>query len=339
MPQRDTSVAPPTMRDVAAAAGVSKALVSIVFRGVPGASEETRARVMQVAQDIGYRANRTASLLARRRSRLIGLTVEIRNAFHADLVEAIQTAADDAGYEIVLSAVGGNHSEARSVSTLLEFRCEAVILLGSDLSETDLAALAADVPIILVGRRAAVADVDVVRAADGHGQRLLVDHLVGLGHRRIAHVDGGAGIISADRRRGFRAAMRRHGLTGSVIPGGTGETDGRNAAAVLLDRQDRPTAVTAFNDQAALGVIGRLSEAGLDVPGSMSVAGYDDSPVARFAAVDLTTVNQDAAGQAAWAVRAAVQRLEESRDQQQEWVLDPILVVRGSTGPPPSAIR
>ena len=121
----------PTMRDVAEAAGVSKALVSIVFRGVPGASDETRARVFAAAERIGYRANRTASMLALRRTRHLGVAMHLRNAFHAELVEAIQAAADEAGYEIVLSIVTDRHDEARAVETLLEFRCEALILLGS----------------------------------------------------------------------------------------------------------------------------------------------------------------------------------------------------------------
>ena len=337
MAQRDGGISAPTMRDVAEAAGVSKALVSIVFRGVPGASDETRARVMRTAKDIGYRTNRTASLLARRRTKLLGVTMDVRNSFHAELVEGLQSAADRAGYEIVLSTVGGNHPEARAVATLLEFRCESVILLGSDLSEAELKELAAGLPVVLIGRRAAVDELDVVRASDIHGQRLLVDHLVELGHQQIAHVDGGPGVISADRRRGYRAAMRRHGLTAQVIAGGTDDSDGWRAASPLVDPADRTstaTAVTTFNDRVALGVIGRLAAAGLDVPGSISVAGYDDSPIAGFAAVNLTTVGQDPATQAEWAVRAAVQRLEEARTAPQEWVLDPILVARGSTGPP-----
>ena len=336
MAQRDQLVGPPTMRDVALAAGVSKALVSIVFRRAPGASDETRARVLRIAEEIGYRANRTASLLASRRTKHLGVTVDVRNAFHAELVEGIQLAADEAGYQIVLSAIGPRHGEDRAVETLLEFRCETVILLGSDLAQAELERLAEAVPVVLIGRRAALHNLDVVRTADGQGQQLLVDHLVGQGHREIAHVDGGPGTISADRRRGYRAGMKRHGLTPQVLTGGTGEPDGARAATELLALPARPTAVTVFNDHCALGVIGGLAASGMAVPRDMSVAGFDDSPIARFATVDLTTVSQDAATQAAWAVRAAVQRLEQGRDQPQEWVLEPKLVLRGSTAPPGS---
>jgi DNA-binding LacI/PurR family transcriptional regulator len=325
----------PTMRDVAEAAGVSKALVSIIFRRAPGASEETRARVLAVADEIGYRANRTASLLASRRTKHLGVTMNVRNAFHAELVEGIQAAADEAGYEIVLSAVGARHDEARAVATLLEFRCESVILLGSDLPQEALEQLAATIPVILVGRRAALDNLDVVRTADGQGQSLLIDHLVELGHRSIAHVDGGPGLISADRRRGYRAAMRRHRLPATVVAGGSSENNGVGGADSLLRLAEFPTAVTVFNDHCALGVIGRLAARGIEVPGRISIAGFDNSPVAQFATVNLTTVSQEAPIQAAWAVRAAVQRLEEGRDTPQEWILTPSLLVRGTTAPPP----
>jgi DNA-binding LacI/PurR family transcriptional regulator len=327
----------PTMRDVAAAAGVSKALVSIVFRGAVGASEETRTRVFRAAEEIGYRANRTASLLARRRTKHLGVTMIVRNAFHADLVEGIQAAADRAGYEIVLSTVTASHDERRAVETLLEYRCESVILLGSVLPEFELATLAGLLPVVLVGRGVDLGGVAVVRSADDHGQGLVVEHLAALGHRAIAHVDGGPGTISADRRTGFEAAMRRHRLIGRamVLTGGGTEQDGRRTTEALLRRKAVPTAITAFNDHCALGVVDALTRSGVAVPDQCSVTGYDNSLIAQLAAVDLTSVSQEAGKQAEWAVRAAVARLEGEPDQPREWVLEPRLVVRGSTGPAP----
>jgi DNA-binding LacI/PurR family transcriptional regulator len=327
----------PTMRDVAVAAGVSKALVSIVFRGAPGASEETRARVFTAAEKIGYRANRTASLLALRRNKHLGLTMTVRNAFHAELVEGLQAAADEAGYEIVLSTVSPSHDERRAVETLLEFRCEALILLGPDLSSGALEQLARTCPLVVVGRRVLASGVDVVRTADDRGLEAVVDHLVGLGHRRIAHVDGGRGAIAADRRRGYRRAMRRQGLGEhvQVVEGGPSEADGWRAAAELLGHR-RPTAVAAFNDHCALGVMDRLTQAGVEVPAAVAVSGYDNSVVAQLAAIDLTSVSQEAAVQASWAVRAAVDRLEGRRSGGHQSVLEPRLVVRGSTASPPA---
>jgi DNA-binding LacI/PurR family transcriptional regulator len=250
-------------------------------------------------------------------------------------VERIQEAADREGYQIVLSTITGNHDERRAVETLLEFRCESLILLGSELSKPMLDDLAKNVPVVLVGRRAGIDTVDVVRTADDKGLGLVVDHLVGLGHHDIAHVDGGRHTISADRRRGYRAAMRRNGEARQVriLAGGTGEVDGRRAAEELLRGDQLPTAVTTFNDHCAVGLIDRLSRAGVVVPDAISVAGYDNAPIAQYAAINLTTVSQEASAQAQWAVRAAVERLEGAREDTRESVLEPRLIVRGSTGP------
>jgi LacI family transcriptional regulator len=323
------------MADVAAAAGVSKALVSIVFRGAPGASQATRERVFRAAEQLGYRTNRTASLLKLHRTRHLGVTMNVRSAFHAELVEGIQEAADREGYQIVLSTITANHDERRAIETLLEFRCESLILLGSELSQPMLDDLARNVPVVLVGRRAGIDTVDVVRTADDKGLGLVVDHLVGLGHHDIAHVDGGRHAISADRRRGYRAAMRRNNEARQVriVAGGIGEVDGRRAAEELLRGDQLPTAVTTFNDHCAVGLIDRLLQAGVVVPDAISVAGYDNAPIAQYAAIDLTTVSQEAPVQAQWAVRAAVERLEGFREDTRESVLEPRLIVRGSTGP------
>jgi DNA-binding LacI/PurR family transcriptional regulator len=327
--------ASPTMADVAAAAGVSKALVSIVFRGAAGASEATRQRVFRAAEDLGYRTNRTASLLKLHRTRHLGVTMHVRSAFHAELVEGIQEAADREGYQIVLSTVTGSHDERRAVETLLEFRCESLILLGSELSKSTLDDLARSVPIVLVGRRAAIDSVDVVRTADDKGLGLVVDHLITLGHRDILHVDGGEHTISADRRRGYRTAMRRNEQSHHirVLAGGTGEDDGRRAADELVRGDQLPTAVTTFNDHCALGLIDGLARVGIAVPDAISVAGYDNAPIAQYAAINLTTVSQEAPAQAQWAVRAAVERLEGVRQDTRESILEPRLIVRGSTGP------
>lgn len=328
---------PLTIRDVARAAGVSTALVSIVFRGAPGASETTRARVFAVAEQLGYRANRTASLMKLRRTKHLGVTVNVRSAFQAELAENIQTAAAKSGYEIVLSLITPAHDESRAIETLLGFRCESAILLGSQLPEARLRELAGELPLVLVGRRVVdFRNIDVVRSADRRGLALVVGHLAGLGHRDIVHVDGGHQPISAQRRQGYRAAMRAHGLGEHVrvVTGGDYEADGHRAAAELLRHEQLPTAVCAFNDHCALGVIDALAKAGLRVPGDCSVTGYDNSPVAQLTAVDLTSVSQEAVVLAESAVRAAVDRLEGRVTGTSDAVLEPRLVVRGSTSPP-----
>src|SRR4051812_23966309 len=124
----------PRLADVAARAGVSTASVSLVLRGEPGPSAGTRERVLEAAAELGYRADRAASLLARRRRYLLGVLLDVRNPFHAELVEELHAAADKAGYEVVLSTLTRDRDEDRAIETLLDFRCEALILLGPDAS-------------------------------------------------------------------------------------------------------------------------------------------------------------------------------------------------------------
>jgi DNA-binding LacI/PurR family transcriptional regulator len=334
----------PRLADVAARAGVSPGLVSLVLRSQPGPSAATRERVLAVARDLGYRADRTASLLARRRSRHLGVLMDVRNTFHADLVTHLDAAATSLGYDLVLSTLTPTRDERRAVETLLDFRCEALILLGPEVPAARLNALGTELPVVVIGRRVQSAAVDVVRAADDQGVAQSVGHLAGLGHRDIAFVDGGRGTIAADRRRGYRQAMRELGLSSHIriIPGDHTEEAGIGAAAELLREPpmagpvagDRapPTAVVASNDRCAVGLLDALARRGVLVPDALSVAGYDDSALARLAHVDLTSVSQDAPRQAREAVALAVDRLEAGRTTARELVLPPRLVIRSTTG-------
>jgi DNA-binding LacI/PurR family transcriptional regulator len=323
----------PTMKDVARAAGVSKALVSMIFRDVAGPNATTKERVLRTAGEIGYRRNRTASLLARRRTKHLGVAMVLGSTFHAELAEHVQAAADERGYEIVLSTITRAHSEERAIETLLEFRCEALLLLGPELSSRQIASLSQYHPVVVLGRPMACDTVDVVRASDAVGIRQAVDHLVQLGHRRIAYVTGGSGSISTGRRRGYESAMRVRRLTAElqIVAGGHTERDGARAAELLLAEAARPTAVIAFNDHCAVGIADTLRRRSVPVPEAISVVGYDDSPIARLGAIDLTSVSQEPQQQATLAVQAAVERLDGLRVPRRDQVVRPRLVVRGST--------
>lgn len=325
----------PTMRDVAERAGVSKALVSLVFRGAPGASPENRAKVLEAANEIGYRHNRTASLLALRRNHLIGVSMILRNTFHAELVEEIQAAADERGYQLALSPRSRTHDEERSIETLLELRCEGLILLGPDIPAPRIDELGRQFPLVAVGRRLKSDRIDLVRTADDKGIEQVVDHLVELGHRRIVHVDAGKGTISSDRRRGYRNAMRRNDLEEftQIIPGDFTEEAGRQAVGAILESDKRPTAVIAANDRAATGLLDGLNRAGLDVPGDISIAGFDNSLLSQMAYINLTTISQTIPQQAEHALNLVVERLEGTRTVPRDVVLTPKLIIRGTTGP------
>ena len=141
------------MQDIADKVGVSKALVSLVFRNAAGASAETRKRVLDAADELGYRVNRTAALMTAKRSHLIGVMANIGSGFHAEIVEDLVAAADRAGYEIVLGAVTPTHGEPRVIDTLRDFRCEGLLLIGPELPTDDLASLGAMLPTVVIGRR------------------------------------------------------------------------------------------------------------------------------------------------------------------------------------------
>ncbi|MCD2188982.1 LacI family DNA-binding transcriptional regulator [Actinomycetospora soli] len=319
----------PRLADVAAAAGCSTASVSLVLRGEPGPSEATRDRVLAAAEQLGYRPDRAASLLARRRSGMLGVVTDVRSTFHAELVEELLDASARRGFDLLIGARSPARDEERAVETLIDSRCEALLLLGTSGPAERLVALDGQVPVVAVSGRAG--GVDGVRVDDERGTREATEHLLALGHRDVVHVDGGAGEIAADRCRGYVAAMTAAGLAPRVLRGGHGEADGAAAAADL----GGATAVTVFNDRAAVGLLDALVRAGVRVPADVSVAGFDDSPLARLAHVDLTTVSQDVPALVANALDLVVARLDGVRAERREVVLAPRLVVRGTTSAPP----
>lgn len=326
------TVTRPTMTDVARIAGVSPALVSIVMRGVPGASEETRTRIKAIADEIGYVPDRRAQKLRQTSSRLLGVAFDLQQPFHGDLVEHIYAAAEPRGYDVMLSAVAPTRDEDSAVQALLRERSEAVILLGSSLTATQLGSIGARVPVIDVLRTGGAEGVGSVRSDDAAGTEAAVEHLVELGHTSIAHIDGGRSPGADDRRRGYLDAMHRHGLGPRITPGGITETEGAKGMRELLSSEHRPTAVVAFNDNAATGVLDHLLRRGIEVPGDISVVGYDDSRLARVAHIQLTSVSQDVAAMAGHAVQSALDRI--SGAAARDVVLAPSLVVRRTTAPP-----
>jgi DNA-binding LacI/PurR family transcriptional regulator len=323
-----------TMEDVAQRAGVSRALVSIVFRGVPGASTATRERVMRAAEELAYRPDQRARLLGRSRTRMVGVAFGLHDEFHAEVVEQLYLAVDGTGYELVLGAVAPTRDEHRAVQSLLDYRCEALILVGPALPRAAIGELAGRVPVVVVARALRSRTVDVVRTDDVAGTRLAVEYLAGLGHQSIAHVDGQRAPGAAERRRGYAAALRGLGLDAyaRVIPGGLTEQDGERAAAELL-AGPLPTAVTAFNDHCAAGLMAAIRARGMRIPDQLSVVGYDNSHIASLSTVALTTIAQDAPALARTALGLALAGNEHERGASPETVLPPRLVLRQTSAP------
>jgi DNA-binding LacI/PurR family transcriptional regulator len=293
--------------------------------------------VLAIAGELGYRPDVRARLLARTTTHLLGVTYSVLSMHHADLLSPIYAAAEVSGYEVILSGKTTHHDERHAVNALLGYRCDALIMLGPELSEPALNDLAKTLPIVLVGRRVVHVDgaVDSVRTDDSAGMQLAVEHLVALGHEDIAHVDGGPGIKASDRRRGYRASMTRAGLRANihVIPGGESAEVGRRAGRTLLALQPRPTAAIAYNDDCAWGLMRAISDARLTVPEDISIVGYDGSQLSRLAPHELTTVRQDAEAMARLSVARVVSRLRGVAETDQNIVLLPSMVRGETTGP------
>ena len=254
----------------------------------PRSKRGDAAHVLRAADELGYQPDTAARVLRRARSGHIGVLFTMRHPHDVALVDAIYPAAERMGYDIALGATGPSRDERKAVGNLLAYRVEGLIVIGPYIDPTAMAQLAQRIPVVEISRRIDVAGVDSVRTADDKGVRLAVDHLVELGHTSIAYVGGGAMPGANERRKGYRAAMRRHGLADAlrVITGDYTEESGARAARELLDTDSLPTAVIAGNDRCAIGMLGAFSRLGVNVPGDVSMVGYDDSEPAQRSYID-----------------------------------------------------
>ena len=327
----------PTMEDVANRAGVSRALVSLVMRNSPKVSERSRAAVLEAAEELGYRRNLMAHHLASRRTMTIGLVLnDLHNPFFAEMTDGIHEAAFEAGYRIVINTGLRNLAgEKAAIDTFLEFRTDGVILVGSELSEAELEALASETNLVVAARVTAADSYDTVSIDDRLGAQMVVDHLVDLGHRRIAHIDGGPGAGARKRRQGYKAAMEQRGLSKHVriVTGEYSEQAGAVGVAKLLSEGEMPTAIFAANDLMATGVLDRLQFEGLKVPEDVSLVGFDNTAVAALHQMSLTTVDQPCELLGQLAARYLIERLDEEREEALHHLLKPSLVCRSTSGP------
>jgi DNA-binding LacI/PurR family transcriptional regulator len=331
-----------TILDVADHAGVSKSLVSLVMRGSPQVSDEKRRAVLRAADMLGYRPNAVARSLVRKRSSLIGVILsDLHNPFFAEVVDGIEEEALAADYHALFST-GGRRADGESVAIekLLQLRTDGLILASIVLPAREILAAAATAPVVLVARPSRWREVDSVTNDDRAGAKLAVEHLVALGHRSIAHIDGGRGAGAASRRTGYVEAMRGHGLGDAclVAAGNYTEEGGALGVGCLLGEHQVPTAIFVANDLAAVGALQALADHGLRVPEDVSLVGYDNTALAGLGHINLTTVDQPRRHMGATAVRLLLERLDEGRTRARHLVVAPSLVVRGTTAPPRAAL-
>lgn len=324
----------PTIYDVAREAGVAPSTVSRAFSRPGRVNSETAARIRAVAQDLGYRANPVARALSTSRTQMLALMIsDVTNPFYAPLIRGAQTGAAETGFVVLLEdAQESAEVELRALERVLPF-VEGIVIASSRMSDAALRTIAKQTSMVVLNRE--VSGVPSVVTDNPRGMRRAVEHLAELGHRSITYVAGPeASWADGARWRALREAgleldlgTRRVGPFAPTVAGGT--------RAVVDLAAHAPTAVIAYNDQIAIGVIRGLGGAGLRVPEDVSVIGFDDIFAAQLVTPPLTTVAAPLHTMGLTAVRNLVAIIRGAHARTgQAFVLPTRLVVRASTGPP-----
>lgn len=331
---------PATLEDVAREAGVSRAAVSKVVRNAYGVSDAMRERVNTAIAKTHYRPNLPAQAMMGA-SRTIGF--EIAMLENPALARMVQSASDEAGkwgYQI-FAAPSGEADGIAAVDRLVDLRVAGIIAIAPTMPEEHLVEVAEHTPLVMLARHRPSPLFDTVSGDDETGTRLIMHHLLELGHRRIVHLtrddqftDPRSGTPHSVRLATYRSCMAAAALDSEmrVYRTGPDEASAAEATAAILDGPDRPTAIFASTDEQALGVLRTAIERGL-TPAELSVAGYDDIRIASHPGISLTTVAQSVQQQGTLAMTLLLERIEGRRDSRDASTV-PTLQVRGSTAHP-----
>jgi len=325
-----------TIIDVARLAGVSVSTVSKVINDRYGVAPETYDKVMDIVADLGYESSLVASSLRRHSTNVIGILVPEFEPFSTELLKGISSAAEGTGYELLAYSGNLEHNqvgwERRSLSRLAGTLIDGAVIVAPTATVTD-----ATIPVVAVDPHTGRPGPSTVEADNVGGARAATQHLIDLGHRRIAHVRGRTDLVSAKlREQGYRQALEAAGIPFDpdlVRVGGYRAAETTDAARELLTLPHRPTAIFSANDLSAIRVLEIARELGLRVPEDLSVVGFDNVPEAANAVPALTTVAQPLHQMGAEAVRLLLELLR-GRTDEEHLLLPATLVVRASTAPP-----
>jgi LacI family transcriptional regulator len=285
-----------TIADVAAHAGVSQASVSRVLNGRTSVDPVIVRKVQASIAVLGYAPSMAARNLVHGRNTTVAMVVpDLENPLFQGILKGLSLAAAADGYRVLVADTAERVDDEEATAIEARGRCDAIVLCAPRMPEARLRRLVERVaPVVVVNRPLPDLEVPIVGVDYVRGIRDLVDHLVGLGHRRLAYVTGPETSASnAERLRGVHEALAMHpGVRIDLIPGGSRAEDGDAVADAVLDaHRAGATAIIAFNDMVALGLLARLRDLRVDVPGQLSVAGFDDVPMARFAVPRLTSMS------------------------------------------------
>jgi LacI family transcriptional regulator len=331
----------PTIYDVARLAGVSTATVSRALNGTGQIAPATRAAIDAAVEQLGYQANTVARSLVTKSTETIALLLpDITNPFYAALVSGIQQRALETGHTMLLCTTEGDPEREEQYLTLLRAKqVDGVLVDGLVLPPERIARFVREgLPIVCLDRDVDSASVPLVQVDNRLGARMATEHLLSLGHTRIAHVQGAPELgISEVRVQGYREALAEAGIAFDpqlLAIGSFTEEGGYDAARSLLETPSF-TAVFAANDLSAIGVINAIVESGRRVPGDVSIVGFDDLRLSRFTTPPLTTIHQPALEIAELATQLLLELASGRKVRQLRHLLEPALVVRASTAPPP----
>lgn len=328
---------PPTLAEIAVSAGVSKSLVSIALRGDGGVKTETRRRIIEVAEALGYPSNALARRLVKPGPRIIGaLVTDLTNPFHTEVVAGIESLAERHSCSVMI-ANGRQDRDwmATQLQTFLTLDVDGIVVVSTWVEPDALSAAAARAPIVVVGSSAGeLTGIDTVESDDEHGTGQAVDHLVAMGHSRIAFVTESNRASSTRRYAGYRQAMRRmygEDLAQSVS---IDELERDRGLLASLVRERRATGMIAANDMTAIRLAGLAEDLGIRMPQELSIVGYDNTLLARTFRPRLSSVDQPRHDMGERAVQMVLERLS-GRDFDCHEILKPRLVTRESTWMPP----
>jgi LacI family repressor for deo operon, udp, cdd, tsx, nupC, and nupG len=332
-----------TIQDVARSAGVSTATVSRVLSAPERVTEATRARVLEAVEHLGYAPNMAAKVLRTLRTEKILVTVpDISNPFFSQVIRGVEEAATAAGYSVLLGDT--RHEPAREeqyAGMLRRKEADGLIFLGHRLPEAAadmVAAQGARAPIVNGCEYSPELRVSSAHIDNAQAAAQAMDHLYGLGHRRVGVITGPLGSpLSRDRLAGAEAAAARHGRAAelSVVTGDFSIEAGVEQASALLDRRPAPTAIFCFSDEMAMGALSALRRRGLSCPQDVSLVGFDGIRFAAFLDPALTTVSQPMEQIGHEVVGLLLEILRGQAGAPRHVTLPHELVVRGSTAPPP----
>jgi DNA-binding LacI/PurR family transcriptional regulator len=330
----------PTIYDVARLAGVSTATVSRSLNGTGQIAPGTRAAIDAAVEQLGYRPNTIARSLVTKSTQTIALLLpDITNPFYAALVSGIQQRALEAGYTTLLCTTEGDpEREEQYLSLLRAKQVDGVLVDGLVLPPDRVARFVADgFPIVCLDRDVDSAAVPLVQVDNRLGARLATEHLLSLGHARVAHVAGAPELgISEERVAGYREALAEAEIEPdpALVVVGSFTLEGGYEAAKSLLAGGSPTAIFAANDLSAIGVINAIVESGRRVPADVSVVGFDDLLLSAYTTPPLTTIHQPALAIAERAMQLLLDLSNGRQVRRFRHLLEPALVVRGSTAPP-----